>query len=477
MSRLKVNAKPAVFVVLFAVSSTAYGLGPRVIFSNIATSPTSDVPGLPGVKFMAGTGSANFDRPFVSPDGTKWILGAATNLAAAENEVIIVGGGDTSAGSAVVVREGTATFFDNTINYGIFGTQLGINNAGQYAFSADTSAATGVDQIAARWNGASFDLIAREGTQAVGQAAGVGYGSSINATHILDNGDVQFRTAALTGATTQQVLYRQSSISTGSILAQTDITTPTGQMVAPDQTIDNLTSDRFVSSSSGAATLYHCDLNGPTGTDAAVVFNGSVVAQEGAILPGSSYASNVGTTIGAAGAEQVSHNGAYYMFRGTNADAIDWVVRNGAVVAETDQPIYTGATELYDDATFAANFFMNVTNGLGDYVIGGTTNAADANANAVLVLNSTQVVVRENDPVDLDGNGLFDDGVFIGVFNNDDAFLTDDLMFHFMANLRDAAGTTVGQAYLVMQVPEPASILLLAGAMTLALRRTRRSCD
>ena len=36
---------------------------PTVIFSNLASSPTSDVPGLAGVKFNPGT-TTQFDRPF-----------------------------------------------------------------------------------------------------------------------------------------------------------------------------------------------------------------------------------------------------------------------------------------------------------------------------------------------------------------------------------------------------------------------------
>jgi hypothetical protein len=54
------------------------------------------------------------------------------------------------------------------------------------------------------------------------------------------------------------------------------------------------------------------------------------------------------------------------------------------------------------------------------------------------------VVAREGDPVDLDGNGTFDDDAYIGrgtntltAFEPNDAFLTDNGLLYFIANLRD----------------------------------------
>ena len=78
-----------------------------------------------------------------------------------------------------------------------------------------------------------------------------------------------------------------------------------------------------------------------------------------------------------------------------------------------------------------------------------------ADADAVLVYNNEFVIARQGDPVDLDGNGLFDDGVYINVFNNDDSFLTDDGWYFFTATLWDAAHNDLGQAYMAIQVPEP----------------------
>lgn len=456
------------------LAGSACAAWPTVIFSNIATSPTSDVPGLAGVKFNPGT-STQFDRPFQSPSGAFWMFGASTNLPGTENEVIIVGGGLNGAGSGVKIREGTPTFFDAGLNWGFIRTQMGINDAGQFAFSADTSAATATDEVVARFNGNDYELMAREGTQAPGQAPGIGYGGTSNAVHILANGDTRFRTGGLTGATSQYVLYNNSSISTGAIVGQTDVTVPAGQFIAPDQSIDLFTSDRFRSDADGSHYLYHADLNGTTTTDVVMVHNGTVAAQEGVVLPGSGFAAAVALISGDAGSQQISPYNDHYMFRGNNADgsgatSTDWVYGDGAVRAATDQPIFPGATELYDDAIFSTTFFLNTINSNGDYIIGGVTNAANIDANAVLVYNGLVVLMREGDPVDVDGDGLFDDDAYVSVFNNDDSFLTDDGYYYFNADLRNGAGESIGQAFMVAYVPEPAAL----GLALLALAALRR---
>jgi len=80
-------------------------------------------------------------------------------------------------------------------------------------------------------------------------------------------------------------------------------------------------------------------------------------------------------------------------------------------------------------------------------VLVGTTDNADPAADNIVVLNGTTVVMREGDPVDLDGNGVFDDDAFIGrgvntnpAFNPNTWYLTDDLVLYGIVMLRNAAG-------------------------------------
>ncbi|HEY6563141.1 MAG TPA: hypothetical protein VIY86_01470, partial [Pirellulaceae bacterium] len=189
------------------------------------------------------------------------------------------------------------------------------------------------------------------------------------------------------------------------------------------------------------------------------------------VVPGSGFVSPIAT--GGVAESLLTPDGVWFA-RGPNADTIDWVVRNGAVLAATDQAVPGGmAGEMFDDAIFTATFFGMTGNGVGDYVYGGVTNAADLNANAVLVFNNTSVLLREGDAVDLNGNGLADDNVFLSVFNNEDAFLTNDLRYHFTADLRDGAGTALGQAFMTLTIPEPSSIAIALGAGLLWWRRRK----
>jgi hypothetical protein len=134
-------------------------------------------------------------------------------------------------------------------------------------------------------------------------------------------------------------------------------------------------------------------------------------------------------------------NGDWYS-RGDDPSDNDWAVRNTTLVAKTGDAIFLGSEENWGNTLVA--FTGNVH---GDYILAGNTDNADLAVDNVIVYNGTEVVVREGDPVDLDGNGAFDDDVFIGrgtntlaPFDADDMFLTDNGVLYFIANLRNAAG-------------------------------------
>ncbi len=443
---------PALMMTLLA--GTALAGPPKVLFSNIAGSPTRDVPGSGGLLFDDGT-STQFDRPIASPSYSHVLLTASVDRGASEtdNECVLVGTLNPFSMTLVAI-EGGPCGIDGALLGTFIRNEAGINDSGAYAFSADTTAPTTSDECIFSGAGTTFAPAVREGSPILG--TGFTAGSTNNGAGILNDGTIRGRGSGANGSSTKQILYIGNTV-----IAETDVTTVPGQLVSPEQTLDVATSDRFRTSGDGTDYIWHGDLNGPTASDEIMVVSGSIVAQEGAPLPGSGILANVFGFGGDTGSQQISGDGDHAIYRVTMNDGAgantrtDVVMLNDSAVAATDRAIHLGAVEAYDDGIFSTTFFMNLVNNNGDYIVGGVTNAADTAANAVLVLNNERVVVREGDGVDLDGDGAADDDLFVSVFNNDDAFLTDDLKLYFLADLRNGAGTNVGQAFLVIDLTPP----------------------
>ena len=108
-------------------------------------------------------------------------------------------------------------------------------------------------------------------------------------------------------------------------------------------------------------------------------------------------------------------------------------------------------------------YFYVTGNLQGDVLVGGKTDHPDPTRDSVVVLNQEVVFLREGDPVDLDGNGEFDDDVFIQRFNLNTSCadpcplpvsLTDRREFYFLATLRDGEWNDLGSAFLVASLRE-----------------------
>lgn len=445
---------------------------PKVLFSNIASSTTSDVPSFVGVRFPAQTGSVRpFYRPFVSPDGSWWIFKGTAGLLATEDEIIVRGQGLDGLGAATVVQEGRLSLLAG-FNWGVMRTGLGIQNNGAYAFASDTTAATGVDDVVVKWNGSGFELIAREGTTGPGMAPTVGYGATNDGVSIGSDGLVSFRSDTLTGATASEALFRNSSPVLGTMLGINTLTIPSGQ-VAPAQSVATFVANRFVTSNTGLHYMYDATLGGATATNDVIVRDGAVVAQKGLVLPNSGFASLILNFQASEDALNMSPDGNHYMFRGTNADNLDWVYSDGAVIAKRGSPIVVGSSETWSDSRYANGFIGNLINNNGDTLIAGYTSNATITRDSVLVLNNRIIVAREGDPVDVNGNGLADDNAFISVFGSggspvrdDDMAVTSDHKVYFVAQLKNAANAAIGLAMIVVVAdPVPLSFEVIEGTL------------
>lgn len=420
-----------------AMSCTAAGQTVRAVFSEIAGDPTSLVPG--GADVPKGTLFTAFDRPFRSPDGQLWIISATSNLAASEDEVIIVGNG---LDGTTVVREGTA-FGSPTIGelVGLIDLRLSIADSGAYVFATNTDGPTTSDEYIVHFNGVTWLPIAQEGAPVVAFPT-ESYGTTLDAPFILNDGlTVGFRAPSTDGTLGSD--FDDFLIQGINVVAQEGTTIPGNQAGGATETWDNFDANDFFGSADGTSYIALGDLSGDLGTDDVAVVDDAVVLQEGSVIAGTPFTSPLETIL-----EITQSSNGDWFARGDNDDQQDWVVRNGDLAAVSGTPIVLGSSETFSDGPFAATFFWMAGNNNGDYVIGGTTSNVDADADAVLVLNGTTVVARQGDPVDLDGNGTYDDDVFINIFNNDDGFLTDDSILYFTADLIDSTGAALGQGYL-----------------------------
>ncbi|MEZ6232661.1 MAG: GC-type dockerin domain-anchored protein [Phycisphaerales bacterium] len=429
-----------------AAAGTACAVGPEVIMCDVAGQASASVPGFPGNIFVS------FDKPYRSPDGSRWIISAITDLAAAEDEVIIVGSGTTW---GIAAREGTPVVAGLPELNGFIDTEMGINNAGSFAYGTNTDAATTIDDIVVKFDAISglFSVVAREGDPIPG-VPDEAYGSTLDSHGIIENGDVFFRASATVGLlpTTQDDFVFLGS----TIIGQAGVTVPAGQALGGNSAWQVFDVGDTQFSGDGTAYILDGDLDfgSLTADDDITVVSGTVVLQENQPIAGS----GLPDLIDLSGIVEVYMSASGdWMARGNyDVTEIDWLIFNGSIIAMTDTLIPDiGTGESFSDDIFSDCFFTMVSNNAGDVVYGAVTDNIDVNLNGVMLMlrnGVTSVVAREGDPVDLDGNGLFDDDAFLSVFNNDDAFLTDDGYLYFTADLRNGAATAIGQAFMRLEV-------------------------
>jgi len=403
-----------------------------VIFTSIPGDPTAAVPGYAGDQF------STFDRPFGSPNGN-WILTADTDRLTSEDEALLVNG-------AVVLFEGDAAAWAPGELVGFLDQKLGINDSGDWVFTTNTDGATTADEYVVQSLSGVISAAAQEGgaiptlTPALTGPGPFAWGSTLESPVITTGGTVGFASDSIDGTATtseDEILVLGTAL-----LGQEGVTVPPGQLGS--EFWENFDVYDYFISADGTHWMVQGDLTGSTTSDDVVVFDGTVVLQEDVIIPGSTFANPIDGS-GIVGI--FMDPGGNWFARGNNdTTEQDWVVRNGAVAAAIGDPIYTGATELWSDAEYSSGYYLHVGNSGGDWVIGGVSDGP-TDSNGVLVANGTVEVAREGEPLDINGNGSFDDNAFINTFGNDDAVLTDDRTLYVVISVRNDVGTDIGDAF------------------------------
>ena len=419
----------------------------EVIYSKVYSSPTSDTPWTLDLTGAPAPSKWRAMEDFtVSHDGSQWVLKGRNQLGS-DLETMLVHNDSSSSGLAAtnLAQEGQPVptdavgtlwdFFDSE-------SPVSFDSAGNIGMSGRAKGpATGFrERIMTRDTLGNWTIVLSESDPLTGliDTGGVagdeGLGNSVSGVHLLDDGRVAYIVTPIQNCHSSnypaflrddvgflQCNNAASALVGGELWDGMDLSdtggTPDGSFYWQQGDTDNV----------------------DTTIDDVLAINNAVVIRENTIIPGSTVtAVDVFQTAMAASGDWIS--------RGDDPASDDWLVLNGAVIARTGDSV-EGGVELY-----SASFLACAVNSMGDWALIAETDNADPAANQVLVVNG-QVIAREGDPIDLDGNGLFDDSVFLGdgtattaAFNANDLAITDSGMVYFIAKLNDGLGNDLNDA-------------------------------
>lgn len=136
-----------------------------------------------------------------------------------------------------------------------------------------------------------------------------------------------------------------------------------------------------------------------------VVLNGTVIAQSGFVLPGSGF------TQGVLGYEwnSIDPDGGWWLL-GTNANAREYfAMHDGALYAKSGDPVVAGDARVWT-STAGAPFEFAASSGDHTY-LGGRTTINGNSQSPIITYNGTHVLLEPGDPIDVDGDGDFDENV------------------------------------------------------------------
>ncbi len=413
-----------------------------------AASPKAVTPGVPG------TLNSNFGRIYRSPTTNMWnVVISTNNTNTAQDQVLVQGSGMTG---TFVAQEGVTTSAPGeTFNFSTGIPEPRFNDFGQWAtFSRLLPTSTLQDRVL-RGSTSGVTVFARSEDDPADPPFidQWGFGTTntptFSSVEVAQDGSVGFLASNIlpNDLGSLEVLVRLTQAGVATVVARIGdaATSPSGQAGTPATWADI---DTGTVRWKGSGTGYICvgELSTTADKDRVAVVSGGVVAQEGSVLPGTSFISPVSTVTN----PWMEPDGTWFL-QGTNADGTGWIIRNGSVIAQTSQPIFPGSTELW------GSFIDFKGNNSGQYVVMGATNNANGLLNSVVVANGSTIIVRESDPVDLDDNPNTPPDLFIGQFQ-DRCALLDDGYFYFAPRLKlsaTATSNTPGNRASLLRAPMP----------------------
>lgn len=407
----------------------------KALYHNISGVTGTKVPGLSGVDFQLGETSNVFDRMHVAPGGPM-IFTANTDDSGNPQTVVSEGKALLTEGDMLPFNTETVDTIDRTVR---------INDDGLVTIVAETDGPIALDNYILTGSVASgLGKAIQEGDSIDPPFPGDIHKGFLRSPVITADGTIGYLAEVFDlPAANDRVIMLGSTL-----IAQEQTTIPAGQ--PGTLTWEDFDIDQYHVSADGNHHILKGELTGTTPKQIITV-DGKIVLRDGEPIPGSGFTSPIGdyelfdTYMDAAG---------NWFARGSNDDHQDWIVRNGKVIATNGQPILPGSTELWSDASSQFCFFAMTGNSRGDSLIGGHTDAVALLEREVLIFSdkfgNAQEVLREGDPIDLDGNGLFDDNTTVKTFNGPIG-ITDDRTIYAIVTL-DNDGGPDGQGLITAQL-------------------------
>lgn len=421
----------------------------EVIYSEIAGDASNEVPGRPDLRFSA---MLNLNS---SPDGTRWIFkGFADDGQSAVIDVMVVGQG--TSGETIAVEGEQAVGFGRI--YEFFDSEAGINDHGEFVFGARFDPPNTDSEILIGGDGqGSLFSVVRQGDPAPGLIDEPGhpsddeiFGNSLNTARIDNNGVVSFRADNIDNLFS----LRDSALYIGLDVLFQELVERNGLV------FDSFSIGNFERSADGANWIFVGDVDLSFSTQNAAVSNNQIV-----VAPGDDLTGN-GDVVDAVFDVQMKDR--QWIARGDYTDDRDWVVHSlsgGSLVAQSGSPIIDGTGESWGDSILLVNLPL---------LIAGETDFADPDANQVLVVGGVtnygrtslpcRVALRSGMPIDLDGNGAFDDDVYLRTFSPNDGVFAEDGWVYLFVTLRDDAGTNLGDAFIRVLPPDCVADLTGSGS-------------
>jgi hypothetical protein len=296
---------------------------------------------------------------------------------------------------------------------------VAVSDEGRWAFSGEDARGTGAnDGFVALWNGQEIIRIAQEGQPVPALGANVQFGARRGEVSVDADGRVSFF-SSLQGflappGTDEAILGFDGWL----VLARIGDAPPWGQVggaQAPLDSIDRGPGTRFSAGPSVGRWAVGGRLRASTsdpptsGVDRVGLVDGGVMIQENTSV-GAVPVGCMARDVEPLRMIAADRDGSWWL-AGSCADGGAWVVRDWGVVAASGGPAPGGRAWAPGPDTF----FLARSMGEGVWVLGGHTTPGGLDS-GVLMLSDGRELARTNDPVDLDADGIFDDGVYIHSF-------------------------------------------------------------